>query len=386
MAAWVTGIESVAHRLESLTLEKSLQELFDLHSGVEGCRREGLLSRLGWSGRQLTLAAAGREAGVTRERMRQLEERVRADLPAVPVYVPALMRALDALAAAAPIEASDAAALLKERGISEAPFAPESLIAAAADLHIDSPITLAESRGLSMVVDAGVQAPVAAILATARSMAGRSGIGDAVEVSAEVSVRIGADCSTEEVRRTLSASPHVLMLHGSWYWVTDLPDGRNRVAHACCDLLSVNAPLSVTCLWEGLKRWYTRRNVNSGSTRNIPPVEALRAFLQAHPDFIVNAEDNVRPTGPMDYRQRLSPAERTMVEVLRSAPDGVLDRVTLTSECARRGIGTELISVHLTYNPLFEHVGPNAWTVRGSHAHTDAQEGLMAGSRPAGRG
>lgn len=381
---WAERIESEVSRLKSLTLESSLAELFDVHAGLEGPRRDALLARLGWSGqRPLRLVAAGRMLGVTRERVRQIEEQVRASLPAKPTYVPALMRALEVLAQAAPVDTHRAAQLLKERSISRAPFSPDSVLAAAADLHLDVPIKLSQAGSLRVVVGAAVGADVTTTLSSVRRMIGRAGMGCVEDVAADLASR-GAHCTPEDVKRTLSGTQGYRLLGGSWYCVADLSEHRDGVANACRDMLSVAGAMSVTCLWEGVKRWWTFRNVRAGTNRPTPSVDVLRAFLEAHPGFRIDDEDRARPARRLDYRSQLRPAERTMVEVLRSAPGGVLDRTTLTNQCVSRGVGSDTVSVELTYGCLFVHVAVNAWALRGTDVDPAAVDelGKLAADEP----
>ncbi|MGH9178787.1 MAG: hypothetical protein ACRD0N_09575, partial [Acidimicrobiales bacterium] len=108
-------------------------------------RVAALVARLGLRGKPpLTLAEAGRLAGLTGERVRQLEVRLRKQLAeagsAAPL--PQLDAALAAVARAAPLPAAAVGRLLVDAGITAAPFCVESL-ARAADLF---------GRGLPFVV------------------------------------------------------------------------------------------------------------------------------------------------------------------------------------------------------------------------------------------
>jgi hypothetical protein len=379
LAAWVKAIESRVSRLESLTLEASLIELFEHFTGLKGPRRDALLARFGWSGAPpRTLEEAGRLVSVTRERIRQIESRVRKKLPTTPTYVPALMRALQFLADAAPIEVDKVPSALQGVGNTRVAFAAESVIAAASDLHIDTPILIAVARGVRLVTRAANTAHVSAILITARKKAGASGVVSANDVAVAVSHRSKVECSPEDVMRTLAASTRFRNICGTWFWVTDLPERRNRLVNVCRSMLSVTSPISVSCLRDGIRREYTFRNL-SGSGKfdlRVPPAEVLRAFLGDHPDFMVDVDDRVSSTRPLDYRSQLGPSDRTIVDVLRSTPSGVLDRATIIAECVERGINVQTVNVDLTYSCLLEHIDTNIWTLRGSDVNPSAIEAL----------
>lgn len=379
LSVWVRDIETRVPQVEGRKLEDLLSHYLEQCSGLRGRRRDAILARLGWSGKvPSTLEEAGHLLGVTRERIRQIERKTRQKFPLTPVYVPALTRALQLLAEAAPIEVDKAAVLLKSREISNSPFSPESAIAAANDLGIDSPVQVASAKGVHLVTRAANTTHVSAIQVVARKRAGASGVVSAHDVAADVSRKSKVECSVEDVIRTLEASPRFRNLKGSWFWATDLPAGRNRLVNICGNMLSVTSPISITRLRDGVKREYTFRNL-SGSGRfdlRVPPADVLRAFLHDHPDYVVDDDDRVRPIRPLDYRQQLGQSDQILVDVLRSNPSGVLDRATIIRECVERGVNVQTVNVDLTYSCLVEHVDVNIWTLRGADVNPAAVEAL----------
>lgn len=378
LASWTSELESRVHRLESLTLEESLRELLEQCTRLKGARRDAILARLGWSGTPHTLEEAGQLLSVTRERIRQIESRVRESLPTSPIYVPALSRALQVVAEAAPVEVGKVPALLKASSLTRVSFSAESLIDVARDLHVDSPIQVTQSRGTRFITLAASTSHVSAILLNARKKAGASGVVNAQEIATEVSRHSKVTCSPEDVKKTLLASRRFKVVCESWFWATDLPERRNRLVNVCKNMLSVTTPISITRLRDGIRREYTFRNL-SGSGRidlRVPPADVLRAFLRDHPDFNVDDNDNVYPIHPLDYRLQLGQTDRIIVDVLRSSPSGVLDRATIIREAVSRGAHIQTVNVDLTYSGLLEHIDTNIWTLRGSDVNPAAIEAL----------
>src|SRR6185295_11169782 len=79
---------------EKLTVDRALQEYVARLTGASGRRLAALLARIGWGDRpRLTLKEAGQAIGVTRERMRQIEDKLRKSAAQHPVTFPALERA-----------------------------------------------------------------------------------------------------------------------------------------------------------------------------------------------------------------------------------------------------------------------------------------------------
>src|ERR1700729_2988109 len=88
-------------------------------------------ARLGWDGRgPSTLNEAALATGYTRERVRQLESRVRHDADRTR-RLPILDRAIATVEASSPDSASQIALTLFERGLAGAPFDPGGILSAA---------------------------------------------------------------------------------------------------------------------------------------------------------------------------------------------------------------------------------------------------------------
>jgi hypothetical protein len=84
-------------QIRALPLERQLSDFLRSISRFDGERLAALEDRLGWSGSPaITLEEAGSRLGITRERFRQLQERVVNRLQGIsfPVYLPALDTAL----------------------------------------------------------------------------------------------------------------------------------------------------------------------------------------------------------------------------------------------------------------------------------------------------
>ena len=106
------------------TLEQELTHVLTA-AGLDGRQVRVVARRLGWDGHGVTtLAAAGGAEGYTRERVRQLEKRVKGHLAKGATPLPLTAAALDVVRAAAPSPRPDVARTLMERGLSARPFDP----------------------------------------------------------------------------------------------------------------------------------------------------------------------------------------------------------------------------------------------------------------------
>jgi hypothetical protein len=119
------------------TLEHELEELLRAAKLADKQAR-AVAVRLGWDGRGASsLATAAATEGYSRERVRQLEERVRANAPSLearPAHTEAALRLIEELA---PIATGDVGAHLVLAGISRRRFEFSGLLRAAEILGVD---------------------------------------------------------------------------------------------------------------------------------------------------------------------------------------------------------------------------------------------------------
>ena len=97
----------------------------------------------------------------------------------------------------------------------------------------------------------------------------------------------------------------------------------------------------------------------------MPPLDALGAFYQAHPDFLVDADGTVGPAQALDYEKVLGEVERVFVQVLRTSPTGLMDRGEFEASAIGRGVNVNSFSVFTTYSPILDHPAMNVWCLRG---------------------
>jgi hypothetical protein len=98
----------------------------------------------------------------------------------------------------------------------------------------------------------------------------------------------------------------------------------------------------------------------------VPPVAVLEDFYTSRPEFILNVDRTVSSSASLDPKEYLSDTEQEMVEVLRSAPDGIMDRSGFIDSCRKRGLNLSTVGVSTTYSPVLERMAQNVWATRGT--------------------
>jgi hypothetical protein len=364
-------ILSRVQAIEAMPLDAAVRQVIGASSGAGGARLDALLGRLGCAEvPPITLQEGADRIGVTRERFRQLQAKLVERLPSHVLYMPALDRALSAVAEEAPLQAEAAANLLKRKGLASIALHPRGLLELA-DFFGRQPTFQIESvGGRERVVSEKPQAASNKLLGVASRRATAVGTTNVADVALALA-EDGLDIGEDEVRDLLKHYSSAQFLEGDWFWFPGRPRERNRLYNVARSILSVAAPLDIATIREGVRRKYRFRSLPL-----VPPRSVMLAFFRAHDGFKVNDQDRVELATPTDYRDVLGAAEQTMVEVLRASPTGLLDRESFARACEGRGLNLNTFSVFTTYSPILEHVGQSIWGLRGVRVDPAALDAL----------
>ncbi|MGI8684262.1 MAG: hypothetical protein ACR2MO_04080 [Acidimicrobiales bacterium] len=350
------------------------------HHRLKHRRLRAVIDRLGLAGRPpLTLAEAGRVAGLSGERVRQLESRLRRQqLQKADTDLPQLDAALAAVAKAVPIPAHGVARLLLEAGLTANAFSAESLRCAAELLGREVPFVFSGSgRGTVLLprVAASAVAHAPAIEARARRQAERCGASTLEELEKELVQGDGLDVTRRQLRVVLETGGMVECLQQGWFTFRDARSSGPFV-RASLRMLAVSPSLSVASLRDGLRRHNSFRRLPAP-----PPEAVLAAIYRCHPGFRLDGAD-VSAAQPIDPAV-VGPLNQRMVQILRAAPGGVLPRSQLLDACHEAGLNLTSVNLYTTYSECLERVGPGLFAARGCVVapHTRA----VVKRRPGGR-
>ena len=129
-----------------MTLERELNDVLAA-SRLDPKQQRAVARRLGWDGSgPTTLAAAGAGEGYTRERVRQLEQRVLEHIGRARQALPLTTAALAAIHAYAPASRHELASALVAAQLAERPFDPLGVMRAAELAGLE--IAVVERNGL----------------------------------------------------------------------------------------------------------------------------------------------------------------------------------------------------------------------------------------------
>ncbi len=330
-------------------LEHELEALLD-SAGLTKRQAGAVAARLGFDGAGAgTLQDAAHDWGYSRERVRQLEARVRDRAAVDRVQLPALTRALELVQASAPDERSWVAGEIAGAGLARRPFDPAGVLAAT-ELLGQTPTVRVSGR---FVTPLHVPDPVAPLLRTAEAIAAEFG---------KFSIRLLARSTGHDparLHRLLRGCERLHWFDDGTALAAHTPRLERRVARTTRKALSVAASLTIDEIGDALGR-------------GIQPVEVAPPVLQGVCESIswLLLDDERRTVSSkvhLDARRVLSPAEQVLAQIFQA--DGpVLSFREVVELGEPRGLNPSTVGVVLMRTPILRHVARGRYALLGRAA------------------
>lgn len=369
-------------------LNRALERWLEIGGPASERSRMGLAARLGWIGPPpCTLEQAGQIAGVTRERIRQIQKRFEESAPGR-FRIASVERAVETIRAAVPIRAERATELLAEEGIASRPIHPEGLLRAARLLGLDPGFEVARLEPIGEVcaprgahVDAGL---LRQVLSDIKRHARPFGFIDRGMVAAILDEGLGEDAG--EIADLLLALDRAQDLGDGWFYL--VTDHRQPTVRLIEDMLAVaGGSLTASELRRGLERRLRWRKAGGHlhAETLVPPTQAILSFCRGRTRSFQVRGTRVNAIHPVDWRRRIAPTERTLVETILDAPGHVLHRDEFEAGAVARGVNANTFSVMTSYSPFIKELGGGLWTVRGVEPDPVEVERLRRSRRTRGK-
>jgi hypothetical protein len=357
-------------------------ELAEIAERAEPGRTAQLAVRhWGWDGRGgATLEVTGRElGGITRERVRQLCDRMSRRLRRENAPAPALERALVLAAHAAPTTAHDLGRRLADDHISAQPFDPAGLLTAAAVLGRDATFALETVKGVNVVLPSPPDpasdtiAVIAAVVDTARAVVRRSGAARVGEVTGRVAADLAVWVDDALVTAIVSEPDDFVWLERRTGWFFLPSVAKNAVVSRVAKVLSITGSVRLHDLHAGIRRDERMREfvmpeyILGELCERLPGVEVAGDLVVAAP--------RVRPEDVLET------TELTLLHALVQA-GGEADRHHLEHACLAAGMKLSSFNNRIAYSPIVTELGQGRYGLRG---HRDRADGDgPAGARRSG--
>lgn len=350
-------------------------ELAEIAERAEPGRTAGLAVRhWGWDGRGgATLEATGREFGrITRERVRQLCDRLSAKLAASPHETPALDAALVLAANAAPTTAHDLARRLADQRVAARPFDPAGLLTAAGALGRDPTFSLEVVKDVRIVLPdppdptSDTVAVIASVVDTARSIVRRAGAARVSEVTGRVAAELAVWVEDDLVTAVVSEPDDFVWLERRTGWFYLASVAKNAVASRVAKVLSVAGAARLADLHAGIRRDERMRDF-------VMPEYILGELCERLPG--VRLEGDLVVADPQQAPEDV--LERTELTLYRALVEagGEADRHELEAACLAAGMKPSSFNNRVAYSPIVADLGHGRYALRG----LDGQTGPTAG-------
>ena len=340
-------------------LEEELAEILRL-AGLDNRQHQIVARRLGWDGQGGTTLEAAASGSMSRERVRQLEERVARYVIDAKPWLPVVEAALELLVESSPISSDDAAELLRSEKLADATFDPFGVVTAARMAGL-GPRPIAVGQALYM----GKQAQEAIVVVdAARKVVSRAG---AASLGAILDYLGHSSFNHDQIRRILSIDSETRWLDSERNWLF-LPTPKNRAANHLRKMLAVTPSLSLTEVREGMRR-YRGRDVNLPSVVLLALCECF-GWVRVVGDRVLAAE-------PLDYREVLENTEETLVDIFRKHGP-VLDRATAVDLGEQFGLDRTTTGLYLGWSPIIERLVVNRYTLRGAEVPAGTLEAMRS--------
>lgn len=339
--------ESLSYQDSPTTLEGELVEL--LRSlRLSSRQSRALANRLGWDGDGgTTLHDAGAAHGYTRERVRQLEARVRRIGRGGPARLPLLEAAAEVIAGCAPDTRAHAADELWASGLASEPFDPFGVATALAVVGRPTPFELADE----LVTRSETTHPARVALASARRLAAKNGVARVTEVAFELGLE------PDRARRILATVSEVEWLDSRRsYAAVAVPKLARRIELVLRKVLAVS-PVS------------SYADIDDAMRRSFRPVRLPLAILVERCLMLGWVETDrrgaLRATQVLEPTVELTPVERELIASF-DGPDEVLSFSEAVIRGTRRGLNRNTIAGYLGHSPVIRSVGRGRFMIRSS--------------------
>jgi hypothetical protein len=352
--AVIDELDEALARFCSLHLDEALIDLLDLV--VPEKHRDSLAARLGWDGRGgATLARAAEVSGVSRERVRQIQNRAEKELRGI-AFFPQLEAAVELLDEAAVVYEQDVPMLLFREGVTSRPFLPYGVTSAATLMGGEVRFEI-KSGGHAV----GLPGSTTDGFSTAwKTLSDLNYVLSVAEFCERVREAGDGDISEAATRGWLELREQVIWLDDqhSWFWV-EQREGRARYLNIAAKILAVTDPISLSSLREGIMRHLRYR----GQSVSLPS-QVLAQYLRVC-GLNIDESGMVSSPDPISREDVLTENERIMVDVLRRNRNVMVGR-EFRAECIAAGVNRNSIQTYQSYSPIIQRLQVAIYALRGA--------------------
>ncbi len=316
-----------------------------------------LLRRFGWAGGQpLTLSEAATLVGVSRERVRQIQDRVELDFHAQRVWTPVLDRAVNIIRRASPMPIQGVGPALNRAGITgRADFDAEGLLRADEIFHSDRRITRTSYQDWEFLVRSGETPDLGFFTRTRTAILkllnhqGMTSL-DALETqTGRVQYR------RDDALQTIAMVDDWRLIDDQWIMPRDA-DSRNPLLNRIRKVLAIVPRCPLILLHIQLLREDRPERMLDLS------IDALRAFVVYYPDLELLGNDVVASTRIPLPSEVLSESEQMILAALQAAGTD-LSFANIVDAVKRASLSSMTAALTARTSPILQKRGRNIYAL-----------------------
>lgn len=322
---------------------------------------------------QATQHAAGLRFGLTRERARQIVDRLIERLKKTPVQSPQFDRLIAATRQLPILPMAEAESRLRDI------LGPDLRLEDARNFGAEVlgkplPMVVSVIRDVSMrehevFVPADQPMHLAEAINATKKLTRHLGAAQLSLAWSIVLHTIGVYAPLDEFRRLIEGLPGFEWLdkQRSWYWLGPHA-AANRIVDRATEILAVagNRNLDIEVIYGGIARWGRSGDgeiVEMGGV--FPPVAVVRSILIAHPGFQCRQKDDFRLTKAVAPEAVLSDSALQVYQFLAKRK-GLASRRELNQEfVSTQQMNQITLGVALTFHPAFRQIDRAVFAIRG---------------------
>jgi len=386
LEALLSPLVSIIQSIHEMSVNASLKQIISLqYRGAKEANLNGIYNRFGLNEDGIwTLEECGQLAGITRERIRQIESKIMKGIRSIPgegkIFMPSFWKAVDTT--------------LKEKY-----HTIDSIAAKFASLNIRfisidcillfSLLLRGEGENLTKhplpngsSFLASKDLNLGGIFERMRSLYSRNGVVDLQLAYEGIADRIVSIDYSGIVSVVSSSGKWQSLDSGNQWWIPlDLKDvARNRLVNVGRKMLSICSSVSVDELEDAYKKVATFRNSSqSESQKNqpgghlivVPPKSIMLKFFKINSEFTVSG-NVIYFNEKLNFREEVNGVEVTLVETILESETGLVSRRDLLEGAIRRGSNEASASLLITYSSLIRRVGLDMYQLVGSSVDAGA--------------
>ncbi len=321
-----------------------------LHAArLRGRQARAVAIRLGWDGNgSSTLAEAAAAEGYSRERVRQLEDRVRRHADAAGLPLPLTEAALRLVETAAPVSRDEIPGRLLSAGLASSRFDLEGILSAAELGQIE--VRVVERDGIVTLNDEANLVETSATIA--RRLVKRHGACTVESLAGE----LGQGVTPETLRRLLESRSDVLWLdaYHEWFVIRGIP---SVVLLPLRKMLAVSPTLTIAEIDGGLRRSFRPVTLPRDVLPRLCKAVSWLEFDQASGTVSSRVE--------LDEAQVLSPLELLLARLFREHGP-VLTFTEAARLGEREGQRPNSVGLYASRSPIFRTLRRGRYILRGT--------------------